>query len=150
MPLRHKLQLILKQSLTHKNTNLGNPCSYTHSPWSSSSLTSTFGLQQEQDFVLGHAQAARPSGMSASSQTCARDALFGHSQLTWLPGNIGRRLKSMSTVPCAHIPLSHPPREIQVPQVAPHPVLHPPCKETPSRRDGLEIHTHLAKIPLPE
>lgn len=57
--------------------------------------------------VLGHAQAARPSGMSASSQTCARDALFGHSQLTWVPGNTGRRLKSTSTVPCAHIPI-HP------------------------------------------
>lgn len=134
-------------------------------------MTSTLGLKQEQNFTFPRSwdmpEQPGPAGClphrlePVSSQTCARDALFGHSQLTWVPGSTGRRLRS--TLPCAHIPLPSTlgnPGPLGCPLPgSPHPIQGDPKQVrcaggktggTSSRVSPDGIHTHPARIPLPK
>lgn len=79
------------------------------SPWSSASLTSTFGLKRVQDLPSpqpwdvpehpGPAGCLSHASERVSAQTCSRATHFGQSQLRRVQGSTGRRL--IATLPSA-------------------------------------------------
>lgn len=156
LALRHELQLILKQSLIHKKTDLSNPCSYTHSPWSSSSLTSTLGLKQEKDFTFPRSwdmpKQPGPAGCLPHPKPTPETLFSGTVSSRGFQATLGGGSDPHPQLPVlTFLSPSHSGKSLGSPLPSSlHSIQGDPKQVGRAGISSNGIHTHLGKIPLPE